>query len=153
MTVLTFLAPMVKHCGWCVTKVNSQFILKVHRLWFRINRVVVQDHNFTGHVDHNLVIVKTSLLTWCIQTCAQTCENWGSIFAIEVARKYWQKHPYSTIKLCAFRCPILNKRLQNWGHLSVKVPLSQKLLYFRERNFSQCFILSTALQCLLPSTC
>ena len=46
-----------------------------------------------------------------------------------------------------------NKRLLARSLLlfSEKLPLSQKRCYFRGSHFSQCFILSTALQCSLPS--
>ena len=41
--------------------------------------------------------------------------------------------------------------LNVFNYWSEKLPLSQKLRYFRGSRFSQCFILSTALHCSLPS--
>ena len=67
-----------------------------------------------------------------------------------------KKHPCCTpmlhINLCALSC--LKHRLsclKPFDILSEKLHLSQKLHYFRGSRFSQCFILSTALHCSLPS--
>ena len=52
-------------------------------------------------------------------------------------------------KLYAFRCLI--SRPRNLTLKSQHQILSRKLCYFRGSRFTRCFILSTALYCLLPS--
>ena len=58
--------------------------------------------------------------------------------------------------MCAFSClssrPQLRYRIQ-FKYFHETLFLSQKLRYFRVNRFSQCFILSTALNCSLPSNC
>ena len=65
---------------------------------------------------------------------------------IEVAQAQWKKkHPCCTI-VC-FQMP--GFRLEVYKYTSEKL-LAQKLRYFRGSCFSHCFILWTALHCLLP---
>ena len=77
------------------------------------------------------------------------CElNWSSKLRDSNDKK---KHPYHT-KLCAFRCLISrpqNLNLRSRNQIRRKL---RKLRYFRGSCFSQCFILSEALHCLLPNT-
>ena len=100
-----------------------------------------------------LVIAKTFLLTWCISTYAhtkKTCENLSSIGGRSSEILKWKKKK----TLVAWSCVLSDA----WGleinfkYFSGKLLLSRKLrYYFRGSRFSQCFILSTALRCLLPS--
>ena len=50
-----------------------------------------------------------------------------------------------------FQIRIKDFWLEVFYYFSEKLPLSQNLCYFRGSRFSQCFILSTALKCSLPS--
>ena len=74
-------------------------------------------------------------------------------FELNWSSKLWenderQKHPFWT-NLCAFRSR--RRLLEVVYYFSENLPLSQNLCYFKGSRFSQCFILSTALQCSLPS--
>ena len=51
-----------------------------------------------------------------------------------------------------FQIGIKDFWLEVFYYFSEKLPLSQNLCYFRGSRFSQCFILSTALQCSLPKS-
>ena len=57
-------------------------------------------------------------------------------------------------KMCAFRCLISGPQIQNLrsqNQIQGKLLLSRKLLHFRGIRFSQCFILPTSPNYLLPS--
>ena len=110
---------------------------------------------FKGKVHFYWYLSKTSVLTWCISTYAQHNKRvkfWAQL-VIGVGRKWWKKkHPCWTNCVLSDR----NKRLciakKVFYYFSEKLPLFQNLCYFRGSRFSQCFIvLSTALQCSLPS--
>ena len=74
---------------------------------------------------------------------------------VKVARKEWKKkhpcHISCVLSDAWIRMPQLRSQIQ-LKYFSEIWPLSQKLCYSRETNFSQCFILSAALHCLLPSS-
>ena len=73
--------------------------------------------------------------------------NWSLKLQENDERK---KHP-CLYKIVCFQIGIKGFRPEVFYYFSEKLPLSQKLSYFRGSHFPQCFILSTALQCLLPS--
>ena len=50
-----------------------------------------------------------------------------------------------------FQIGIKNLELEVFYYFSEKLPLSQKLRYFRESRFQKCFKLPTAHKCSLPS--
>ena len=101
---------------------------------------------------HAWLLSKTSRLTWCIPSCAYNNKHVKMLAqsVFEVARKWWKKNtPVGRICVLSYRNKIL--LLEVFYYFSEKLPLSQKLQYFRGSRFPQCFILSTAFQCLLPS--
>ena len=57
-----------------------------------------------------------------------------------------EKTPLLDKSVC-FQIGIKDFLLEVFNYFSEKLPLSQKLRYFRGSRFPQCFILSTALQC------
>ena len=73
------------------------------------------------------------------------------------ARAQWKKEHPCCITLCAYsRCTIKGFSYSLcycylFYYLSEKLPLCQKLHYFRGSRFSQCFIPSTSPHYLLPS--
>ena len=73
--------------------------------------------------------------------------NWSSKLQENDERK---KTPLLDEFVC-FQIGIKEFWLEVFYYLSEKLSLSQNLCYFRGSRFSQCFILSTALQCSLQS--
>ena len=90
---------------------------------------------------------KTSFLTWCIPAklypnpCIkyQICENLR-LFGHRSCKRMRKKKPRCS-NVCTFRC--LMKSFIRFKHLSEKLPLSQKLYYFRGSCSEKNLLLTT----------
>ena len=75
---------------------------------------------------------------------------WAQL-VIGVARKLWRNKTPLLDEFVCFQIGIKDCWLEVFNFFREELPLSQNLCYFRGSRLKQCVLLSTALQCSLPS--